>query len=222
MPAYSEMLPLLGVRSKSVVHFWMRKLLKEGILEKDRKGLLRPVRRDFALPLVGAIQAGFPTPSEEELRDLVSLDEYLVTKPEASFLLRVSGDSMTGEGIMPGDLVIVERGREPRAGDVVVAQVDGEWTMKYFTRTKSGAVVLESANPKYPPIRAREELKIAGIVLRWSGNIIVKSSGPPFISDSPCEKGVEGEKTDRVEGVEGKVKDFRELDNMTVGRRFSG
>ena len=57
-----------------------------------------------------------------------------------------------------------ERGREPRAGDVVVAQVDGEWTMKYFTRTKSGAVVLESANPKYPPIRAREELKIAGIV----------------------------------------------------------
>ena len=164
MPAYSEMLPLLGVRSKSVVHFWMRKLLSEGILEKDRKGLLRPVRRGFALPLVGAIQAGFPTPSEEELRDLVSLDEYLVTKPEASFLLRVSGDSMTGEGIMPGDLVIVERGREPRAGDVVVAQVDGEWTMKYFTRTKSGAVVLESANPKYPPIRAREELKIAGIV----------------------------------------------------------
>ncbi len=155
MPAYSEMLPLLGVRSKSVVHFWMRKLLREGILEKDRKGLLRPVRRDFALPLVGAIQAGFPTPSEEGLRDLV---------PEASFLLRVSGDSMTGEGIMPGDLVIVERGREPRAGDVVVAQVDGEWTMKYFTRTKSGAVVLESANPKYPPIRAREELKIAGIV----------------------------------------------------------
>ena len=164
MPAYSEMIPLLGVRSKSVAHFWMRKLLREGILEKDRKGLLRPVRRDFALPLVGAIQAGFPTPSEEGLRDLVSLDEYLVTKPEASFLLRVSGDSMTGEGIMPGDLVIVERGREPRGGDVVVAQVDGEWTMKYFTRTKSGAVVLESANPKYPPIRAREELKIAGIV----------------------------------------------------------
>ena len=164
MPAYSEMIPLLGVRSKSVVHFWMRRLLREGILEQDRKGFLRPVRRDFALPLVGAVQAGFPTPSGEELRDLVSLDEYLVTKPEASFLLRVSGDSMTGEGIMPGDLVIVERGREPKTGDVVVAQVDGEWTMKYFTRTKGGAVVLESANPKYPPIRAREELKIAGIV----------------------------------------------------------
>ena len=112
MPAYSEMIPLLGVRSKSVVHFWMRKLLREGLLEKDRKGLLRPVRRDFALPLVGAIQAGFPTPSEEELRDLVSIDEYLVTKPEASFLLRVSGDSMTGEGIMPGAQA-GRRGRGP-------------------------------------------------------------------------------------------------------------
>ena len=164
MPTYSEMLTVLGVRSKSVVHFWVRKLLQEGILEKDPGGFLRPVQRGFALPLVGEIQAGFPSPAEEELRDLVSLDEYLVTKPEASFLLRVSGDSMTGEGIMPGDLVIVERGREPKAGDVVVAQVDGEWTMKYFTRTKGGAVVLESANPKYPPIRAREELKIAGIV----------------------------------------------------------
>ena len=116
MPAYSEMIPLLGVRSKSVVHFWMRKLLKEGVLEKDRKGLLRPARRGFALPLVGAIQAGFPSPSKEELRDLVSIDEYLVTKPEASFLLRVSGDSMTGEGIMPGDLVIVEREEEPKGG----------------------------------------------------------------------------------------------------------
>jgi repressor LexA len=158
------MVGLLDVRSKSVVNFWIDKLIEAEILEKDDKGHLTFTKRSFAIPLVGSVQAGFPSPSEEELRDLVSLDEYLVTKPEASFLLRVSGDSMTGEGIMPGDLVIVERGREPRAGDVVVAQVDGEWTMKYFTRTKSGAVVLESANPKYLPIRAREELKIAGIV----------------------------------------------------------
>ena len=109
------MIPLLGVRSKSVVHFWMRKLLKRRS-KKARKGLLRPAWRGFALPLVGAIQAGFPSPSEEELRDLVSIDEYVVTKPEASFLLRVSGDSMTGEGIMSGDLVIVEREGEPLSG----------------------------------------------------------------------------------------------------------
>jgi len=163
MPTYSEMLTVLGVRSKSVVHFWIRKLLKEGILEKDRGGFLRPVQQGFALPLVGEIQAGFPSPAEEELRDLISLDEYLITRPESSFILKVSGDSMTGEGIKPGDLVIVEKGREPKDGDVVIAQVDGEWTMKFF-RKKGKQIVLEAANPKYDPIKPREELRIAGVI----------------------------------------------------------
>jgi repressor LexA len=163
MPTYSEMLAVLGVRSKSVVHFWVRKLLQEGILEKDPGGFLRPVQRGFALPLVGEIQAGFPSPAEEELRDLISLDEYLITRPESSFILKVSGDSMTGEGIKPGDLVIVEKGREPKDGDVVIAQVDGEWTMKFF-RKKGKQIVLEAANPKYDPIKPREELRIAGVI----------------------------------------------------------
>lgn len=163
MPTYSEMLTVLGVRSKSVVHFWISKLLKEGILEKDPGGFLRPVQRGFALPLVGEIQAGFPSPAEEELRDLISLDEYLITRPESSFILKVSGDSMTGEGIKPGDLVIVEKGREPKDGDVVIAQVDGEWTMKFF-RKRGKQIVLEAANPKYDPIKPREELRIAGVI----------------------------------------------------------
>jgi SOS-response transcriptional repressor LexA len=131
---------------------------------QDHERILRFLRRDFVLPLAGVVRAGFPLSLGEELPEDMSIDEYLVTKPEASFLLRVSRDSMTGEGIMPGDLVIVEKGRDPRTGDVVVAQLDGEWTMRYFTRTKSGTVVLESANPKHPPIHARGELKIAGIV----------------------------------------------------------
>jgi repressor LexA len=163
MPTYSEMVGLLGVRSKSVVDFWVKKLQAEGLLEKDAKGFLRPLRRVLPLPVVGDIQAGFPSPAEEELRDIISLDEYIITRPETSFLLRVSGDSMIGEGIKPGDLVIVEKGREPRNGDIIIAQVDGEWTMKYF-RKKKDEVILESANPKYPPIRPREELKVGGVV----------------------------------------------------------
>jgi len=99
---------------------------------------------------VGEIQAGFPSPAEEELRDLISLDEYLITRPESSFLLKVSGDSMAGAGIMPGDLVIVEKGREPQSGDIILAQVDGEWTMKYFSK-RGGRILLEAANEKYPP-----------------------------------------------------------------------
>ncbi len=163
MPTYSEMTDLLGVRSKSVVHFWVKKLMANGVLEKDPKGFLKPLRRSFLLPLVGEIQAGFPSPAEEELRDVISLDEYLITRPVSSFILKVSGDSMIGEGIKPGDLVIVEKGREPKNGDVILAQVDGEWTMKYFTK-RGGRIVLESANEKYPPIRPKEELRLGGII----------------------------------------------------------
>ncbi len=163
MPTYSEMTALLGVRSKSAVHFWVKKLLKEEVLEKDSKGFLRPLRPAFPLPLMGEIQAGFPSPAEEELRDLISLDEYLITRPESSFLLKVSGDSMVGAGIMPGDLVVVEKGREPKNGDVILAQVDGEWTMKYFSK-RGGRIILEAANEKYPPIRPREELRVGGVI----------------------------------------------------------
>ena len=163
MPTYSEMIGLLGVRSKSVVHFWVKKLLALGLLEKDAKGFLRPARRGFGLPMVGAVQAGFPSPAEEELRDIISLDEYLITRPDSSFLLTVSGDSMIGEGIKAGDLVIVERGREPKSGDVILAEVDGEWTMKYF-RKQGKDIVLEAANPQYPPIRPKSELRVGGVI----------------------------------------------------------
>ncbi len=163
MPSYGEMLDLLGVKSKSVVNFWVNKLIKAGIVEKDNRGHLTFTKRSFAIPMVGSVQAGFPTPEEEALCDVISMDEYLITKPESSFLLQVSGDSMIGEGIMEGDLVVVEKGREPRSGDVVIAEVDGQWTLKYY-RLQGKQIFLEAANPKYPVIKPREELRIGGIV----------------------------------------------------------
>ena len=110
MPSFAEMVDLLGVRSKSVVNFWINKLIAAGVLEKDDKGRLAFTRQAFAIPRVGSVQAGFPSPEEEVLSDTLSMDEYLITKPESSFLLQVSGDSMTGAGIMEGDLVIIEKG----------------------------------------------------------------------------------------------------------------
>ena len=163
MPSFAEMVGLLGVRSKSVVNFWIDKFIKAEILEKDKKGRLKFRKSSFAIPLAGAVQAGFPSPEEEALCDIMSLDEYLITKPDASFLLQVSGDSMIGEGIMEGDLVIVEKGKQPRSGDVVIAEVDGEWTMKYFKKQR-GQVILEAANPKYPIIRPKTELRLGGVV----------------------------------------------------------
>ena len=163
MPSYAEMIDLFGVKSKSVVHFWINKLIEVGILEKDEKGHLAFTKNAFGISIVGSVQAGFPSPEEEELRDVISMDEYLITKPESSFLLKVSGDSMTGAGIMEGDLVIIEKGRPPKTGDIVIAEVDGEWTMKYFIR-KGKTIVLEAANPKYPPIKPRSELRLGGVV----------------------------------------------------------
>ena len=71
MPTYEEMLNLLAVRSKSVVHFWMNKLLKAGILEKDKTGHLTFVNSLVGVPLAGEVSAGFPSPAEEELRDII-------------------------------------------------------------------------------------------------------------------------------------------------------
>jgi repressor LexA len=163
MPTYKEMLDLLEVRSKSVIHYWMEKLCAKGALARDSKGFLKPARPAPGIAVAGAIAAGYPSPAEEELRDTISIDEYLITRPESSFLVKVSGDSMTGAGIMDGDMVIVEKGREPKNGDIVLAEVDGEWTMKYFIR-KGKEIVLEAANPKYPTIRPRNELRLGGII----------------------------------------------------------
>jgi repressor LexA len=163
MPTYSEMIELLGVKSKSVVDFWVKKLIAAGLLEKDSRGFLKPVRQGFGIPMIGEIQAGFPSPAEEELRDIISLDEYLINRPDSSFLLQVTGDSMIEEGIKDGDLVVVEKGREPRNGDIVIAEVDGKWTLKYFRR-EGADVILEAANPRYPLIRAKTELRVGGIV----------------------------------------------------------
>lgn len=163
MPSYAEMVNLLGVRSKSVVDYWVNKLIDAELLEKDRMGRLALTKRSFAIPMVGSVQAGIPSAEEEIVSDVVSMDEYLVTRPETSFLLQVTGDSMIEAGIMEGDLAIVEKDRDPTTGDIVIAEVDGEWTMKYFVR-KGDDVVLEAANPKYPDIHPRRELRIGGVV----------------------------------------------------------
>jgi SOS regulatory protein LexA len=163
MPTYAEMIDLFGVKSKSVVHFWINKLIQKGVIEKDETNHIRLTSIAFGIPLVGEVAAGLPSPAEEVLCDIMSIDEYLITKPESSFLLKVSGDSMIGAGIMEGDLVIIEKDKDPKTGDIVIAEVDGDWTMKYLHK-KGKQIVLEAANPKYPDIIARTELRIGGVV----------------------------------------------------------
>jgi repressor LexA len=114
--------------------------------------------------IAGHTSAGFPSPAEVELRDIISFDDYLVPRPMSSFILRVSGDSMAGAGIVPDDLVIVERGRVPKNGDIVIAEIDGDWVMKYFLK-KGGLITLEAANPRCQTIKPNMELRITGVVV---------------------------------------------------------
>ncbi len=163
MPSYSEIGDLTGLRSKNAVFKFIGKLQSLNILKKDKKGRLIPLGLTNPVRVLGTVEAGFPSPAEEELVDTLSLDDLLIQNREATFLLKVSGDSMTGAGIMPGDMVIVDKGRTPKSGDIVIAQVDGEWTMK-FLRKRGDNVTLVPANPKYQPIKPKNELKVAGVV----------------------------------------------------------
>lgn len=163
MPSYAELARVWNFRSKNGVFRLVEKLRQLNIVEKDETGRLIPKNLATPLKLLGTVEAGFPSPAEEELLDRVSLDRWLITNSNATFLLQVSGDSMVNAGILPGDTVLVDRSLVPKNGDIVVAAVDGAWTMKFFYKEK-GRVVLRAANPKYPPIKPRQELKLGGVV----------------------------------------------------------
>lgn len=163
MPSFSEIGEMLEIRSKNAVSKLVQNLEEMKVLEKDQRGRLVPRSISHPIKILGTVEAGFPSPAEEELADNISLDDLLIQDRQATFLLKVSGDSMMDAGILPGDMVIVDRGRTAKSGDIVIAEVDGAWTMKYLKK-RGEMVVLLPANPKYKPIRPKIELKIAGVV----------------------------------------------------------
>jgi len=114
------------------------------------------------MQLLGTIQAGFASPAEEDAADIISLEEFLLGDKEASYMLRVQGDSMKEAGILDGDLVVFERTAACRPGDIVVALIEDGYTLKYL-RQESGRFYLEAANPQYPILYPKDG-QILGIV----------------------------------------------------------
>jgi repressor LexA len=163
MPTWREMMKLFGYRSPNAVTKLVARLIDAGILARDRDGHLSLTNPFGHARVLGTVEAGFPSPAEEELADTLSLDEWLIANKEATFMLKVRGESMIDAGIMPGDMVLVERGQEARDGDIVIAEVDGAWTMKYL-RHRSGRPVLIPANVKFKPIEPKEDLNITAVV----------------------------------------------------------
>lgn len=164
MPSYAEIAKLMKFKSKNAAYKLVNAMIAAGFVERDSQGKLIPKKLFSDLRLLGTVEAGFPSPAEEELVDTMTLDEYLIgNHRDSTYLLRVKGDSMIDAGIMPGDMVLVERGVEARDGDIVIAEVDHEWTMKYLQK-RSGKMTLIPANKNYPPIEPHDELKIAAVV----------------------------------------------------------
>ncbi len=164
MPGYKEIMKLVGFKSKNAVYKLINKLVNDGVVEKDSLGRLTPMKIFGEVPLLGIVEAGIPTTTEEDTSDTMSIDEYMLgDKKGAVYLLEVKGDSMIDEGIREGDLVLAERNSEPKDGDIVIAEVDGGWTMKYFKK-KGNNIYLKAANKNYSPIYPQYDLRVAAIV----------------------------------------------------------
>jgi DNA polymerase V len=99
----------------------------------------------------GSVVAGFPSPAEQYLEPPLDLNELLIKRPAATYFVRVEGDSMIGAGIHDGDLLVVDRSLRPASGDIIIASVDGDFTVKTYRKDKDG-IHLEPANDAYPII----------------------------------------------------------------------
>lgn len=152
-PSIREICQAVGLRSPSTVHAHLKVLKEGGFLEKsDRKTRaisLKGSRPGFrSIPLLGTVTAGLPILAQQEV------EGYIPYEGSASgelFALRVRGDSMTGAGILSGDIVIVRRQPDARSGDIVVALLDDEATVKRLS-LKGRRVLLLPENPAYDPI----------------------------------------------------------------------
>jgi repressor LexA len=150
MPTYEEMKSLFGVASKNTVAYRVGKLLEEGFLLKEGTKLM--LAEIGSVMRLGTVQAGFPTAADEDVSsELLSLDDFLIDRKGSTYMLEVVGESMMEAGILEGDLVLVERGRTPKRGDIVLALVDHEYTLKYLD-TEKGRPVLVPANKKFKKI----------------------------------------------------------------------
>ncbi|MBC5783594.1 translesion error-prone DNA polymerase V autoproteolytic subunit [Ramlibacter sp. USB13] len=113
----------------------------------------------------GTVRAGFPSPADDFAEKRHDLNDLLITHPAATFFWRVRGTSMHGAGVADGDILVVNRALDPVHGDIVVAEVDNDFTVKYLHR-RAGRVKLVAADPTFPDIVPREGqvLTICGVV----------------------------------------------------------
>lgn len=160
IPSYSKLCEIFWVSSKSMSHKIAKKLIEEWYLEKIWNSLIPTEKftKNWS-PWVWEIRAWFPSPAEQFDWDRLNLDDYLIEDPNDTILVNVKGDSMEDFWINQWDIVIVKRWASSNIWDIVIAEVDWEFTLKKLSR-QDWKYFLETWNKKYPPIFAEDELKI--------------------------------------------------------------
>ena len=165
LPSYASIGGLLGLRSKSSVAALVARLKLAGYLESTPDRRLAPTRRFFARPLADApVRAGLPEAVDDTDAEALTIDDYLIERPSSTVLIRVKGDSMMDAGIFDGDLVVVEKRPSAHKGEIVVAIVDNQFTLKRLD-VEAGKFILRAENKAYAPIRPEGALEIFGVMV---------------------------------------------------------
>jgi DNA polymerase V len=119
------------------------------------------------LPLYSSkVSAGFPSPAEEHVEKRLDPNDFLIDQQDATFFVTIQGYSMIDVGLLPGDKAVVDRSKTPNIGNIVLAVINGEFTIKTLAKNKSGAPRLLPANKDFKPIEITEEMQfeIWGVV----------------------------------------------------------
>lgn len=165
LPSFTTVAKLLGLRSTSSVAALVKRLSVQGFLDQGPDRRIRPGKRFFEREVLDTVRAGLPAAANEAPADAFTVDEHLIDVPSRTVMLAVKGDSMKDAGLLPGDTVLVLKGAPAKPGDIVVAIVDNEFTVKYLDMDKKGAFFLRAGNVAYPPIRPKESLELFGKVV---------------------------------------------------------
>lgn len=167
MPSYEEICTIMGFKSKNTAYYLVQKFVKEGFVKKDSKGKIIAGSL-LSVPMLGTMHAGktvgFPNPSEEETSDTMDLADLLQVDMFASKLFRVQGESMIDAAILPDDILLVECTDKWKVDDIVIAEIDGEETVKFLKKGADGKLFLRAANKDFPDMHPQEYLKVKAVV----------------------------------------------------------
>jgi len=178
-PSIRDLNQILHLKSSNTIFSHLQALIKKGFLKKNAKGKIIATANSVPHPFTqltqgiaaisipyfaGGIPAGFQAPAEDAGNEMLTVDQYLIRSPNNTFALKVKGHSMEKAGIMPGDLLLVERRTDAKIGQIIVAHLPSGFTVKRLVEEK-GQKYLQAESTKDYQIKLEEGTEIWGIVI---------------------------------------------------------